>query len=137
MAKDSVNDYTVRHLEFNLQFLKMFGQAYLGWFIAYLTMNNMGIRTKICCIDYFFQAIFMIVRTIILLLFVKLFFYDLSVALLLSWELNEEIEGPYYTYEDPFNAMVARVFRSMLYIYTAFICFVILVITVAFRQVNR
>ena len=80
----------------------------------------------------------MIVRTIILLIFTKVFFYDLSIALLDSWTINVPIEdSDYCTYDDAFNAMVARVFTVWLYIYTAFILFVILVLITAFRQVSR
>lgn len=47
----------------------------------------------------------MIVRTIILLVFTKVFFYDLSIALVLAWKINEAIKDSYdFTYEDVFNA---------------------------------
>jgi len=105
------NNYSSKHLEYNLLFFKICGYISAFNLLTQLFYRNLGFRTRFCCINYSWCLVFMLIRLSILIYLIYNLYPIIRDFIKMTWTINKDNywkdkNDPYISNNNIFNAVM-------------------------------
>ena len=114
-AYEANNQYSIKHLEYNLSICWIYMRFYFLMLLGLYTFNNFGIRSRVVCFNYLLIVTLSFLRMLMAVYIILFIFVDFFNVLLVTWNLNKDNtwkskDEPFITNCSVWNAFICWIF---------------------------